>query len=267
MLHKDNQKLMSGLEAIYRDYTVRAYVEPDPLQFLYQYPDPGDREIVGLIAALLAYGRVCQILKSVSWVLAVMGPSPREYVMIAGDREMASDFEGFRHRFNTGSHIRALLLGIRLNLDRYGSLNQAFVQGYSSRDDTILPALSRFVRSLKLGGDTGYLTADPMLNSACKRNHLFLRWMVRSDAVDPGGWTGIPPSRLLVPLDTHMHAVGTMLGFTLRKQADLRTVMEVTAGFRTVCAEDPVRYDFRLTRYGIRKEMDPMDLKARLCRG
>ncbi|HPA44771.1 MAG TPA: DUF2400 family protein, partial [bacterium] len=58
-----------ALEYLYAKYNRRKFVHPDPLEFLYAYPDPLDREIVGLIASCLAYGRVRQILNSVSWVL------------------------------------------------------------------------------------------------------------------------------------------------------------------------------------------------------
>jgi uncharacterized protein (TIGR02757 family) len=80
--------------------------------------------------------------------------------------------------------------------------------------------------------------------------------MVRRDDVDPGGWHCVVPSDLIVPLDTHMHTVGRRLGFTHRRQADLRTALEVTAGFRKICPEDPVRYDFSLTRLGIHPNLD-----------
>jgi hypothetical protein len=69
----------NALEALYKRYNRRAFVHPDPLEFLYDYPAVEDREIVGLIAASLAYGRVAQILKSVSSVLARM-PSPARFV-------------------------------------------------------------------------------------------------------------------------------------------------------------------------------------------
>ena len=54
-----------------------------------------------------------------------------------------------------------------------------------------------------------------------------------------------------MPLDTHMHRICRKLGFTERKPADLRTAVEVTEAFRRICPEDPVRYDFALTRLGI----------------
>ena len=93
-----------------------------------------------------------------------------------------------------------------------------------------------------------------------KRLNLFLRWMVRRDEVDPGGWDRVSPSQLMIPLDIHMHRISRKLGFTERKQADIRTVIEVTDAFRKISPEDPAKYDFVLTRFGIREEMDPNDL-------
>lgn len=53
-----------------------------------------------------------------------------------------------------------------------------------------------------------------------------------------------------------------MLGLTRRKQADLRTALEITEAFGTFSPEDPVRYDFVLTRFGIRHDMDRAGLPA-----
>ena len=75
-------------EKIYADYNKRVYVSPDPLQFLYNYDDPRDREVVGLIASSLAYGRVAQILKSVDRVLACLGPAPSEYLRRVNRQEL-----------------------------------------------------------------------------------------------------------------------------------------------------------------------------------
>jgi uncharacterized protein (TIGR02757 family) len=76
--------------------------------------------------------------------------------------------------------------------------------------------------------------------------------MVRKDSVDPGGWDRVSPAKLIVPLDTHMHRICLLLKLTGRKNADMRTAMEITSAFRKIDPEDPVRYDFALTRPGIR---------------
>ncbi len=110
------------------------------------------------------------------------------------------------------------------------------------------------VSSMKmLGSESGHLLPLPSRGSACKRLHLFMRWMVRNDDVDPGGWNMIPSSELIVPVDVHMHRIGIQLGFTSRKAADAKTAKEITEGFRVVSSDDPVKYDFALTREGIQK--------------
>ena len=70
------------------------------------------------------------------------------------------------------------------------------------------------------------------------------------------GWGGVSRSQLIVPLDTHLHRISLALGLTRRKQAGLRTAIEVTNAFRTLESNDPVRYDFALTRLGIRSDTD-----------
>lgn len=64
--------LEETLEHLYEKYNKREFVHPDPLEFLYEYNNLRDREIAGLLASSLAYGRVSQILKSVSNVLEKM---------------------------------------------------------------------------------------------------------------------------------------------------------------------------------------------------
>jgi uncharacterized protein (TIGR02757 family) len=242
------------LDQIYRTYNSRRWVHPDPLEFLYGYRDPLDREIVGLVASSLAYGRVLQILKSVRFVLDKLGTSPRDFLASQNEDDLIEAFRGFKHRFTTDEALVALLLGIRHVVNRFGSLHACFRCGYEDRHDTVLPALSLFVSELsqmcKGGGNA--LLPRPEKGSACKRLHLYLRWMIRRDRVDPGVWKSIPAHKLIVPLDTHMHRMGVHLDLTRRRAADLCTAVEVTKGFQTICPEDPVRYDFALTRIGMR---------------
>jgi hypothetical protein len=40
----------------------------------------------------------------------------------------------------------------------------------------------------------------------------------------------------------------------------LKTAVEITESFRKINPDDPVKYDFSLTRFGIRDELDPDDL-------
>ncbi len=244
-------------EELYMKLNRREFVHPDPLQFLYCYDDLCDREIVALIASSLAYGRVAQILKSVSLVLECM-PSPSLFLKQASPWSIRCMFKDFKHRFTTGEELSSMLLGVKCIIERYGSLHACFTEGLKDDDDTVIPALSAFARELNLlaDGRCKSFLPSPIKGSACKRLHLFLRWMVRRDEVDPGGWDNVPPSKLIVPLDTHMHRICFLLGLTKRRQADMRTAVEITAAFREISPDDPVRYDFALTRLGILKNLD-----------
>lgn len=245
------------LERLYRRYNKRGYVSPDPLQCLYRYPAVQDREIAALIAASLAYGRVAQIIRSVETVLVSMGSSPRAFLLSVTRGRLERSFAGFSHRFTTGPELIAFLSGIAGAVREHGSLNELFISALAHEDEDVRTALPRFVESLR-GGDIGRhssLLPCPAKGSACKRLHLFLRWMVRKDAVDPGGWVDVPRSKLIVPLDTHMARIARGLGLTKRTSPDAMMALEITRAFRSIVPNDPVRYDFTLTRFGIREEM------------
>ncbi|MBF0118481.1 MAG: TIGR02757 family protein [Desulfobacterales bacterium] len=245
-----------NLEELYTTYNKREYVHPDPLEFLYNYPKLEDREVVGLIASSLAYGRVYQILKSVSFVLNKMGDSPFDFIKNTDDEYLNHIFCDFKYRFTKGEHIVSLLISIKEIILDYSSLYDCFVYGINKNDDTIINALKFFSEKLLERNAPKHLIPTPAKGSACKRLNLFLRWMVRFDAVDPGGWDNRLTPKLIVPLDVHMHKISIKLGLTSRKQADMRTAKEITEAFRHFSPSDPVKYDFALTRLGIRKDIN-----------
>lgn len=248
------------LERVYERYNHRSCIGNDPLGFVLRYQEAGDREVVGLLAAALAFGRVEQIARSVSAVLALLR-APAARVDSTSREELGQLLRGFRHRFVSGDDLADLLEGIRVVRKRWGSLNACFVDGCYApalrSGGDVVTAMSSFVHALgAVREGSNYLLPEPDRGSACKRLHLFLRWMVRRDEVDPGSWEGVRPSDLLVPLDTHMHRICGMLGLARRKQADGRTAREVTDAFRRVAPLDPVRFDFALTRVGMGGHLD-----------
>ncbi len=242
-----------ALEELYFRFNRREWVHPDPVEFLYAHEDPRDREIVGIVASSLAYGRVAQIHGSVTAVVERMGPAPSRFLRDTSPSGLRRRFRHFRHRFTDGDQLASLLINVQRMIAQFGSLEKGFASGMSEGDVDVLPALAAFAERLGAGseGDGSMFLPSPRKGSACKRFHLFLRWMARRDEVDPGGWDGISPSMLIVPLDTHMHRIGAMLGFTARRRADACSALEITGHFRRITPEDPVKYDFALTRSGI----------------
>ena len=260
------------LEAIYAEYTRREFVPPDPLETLYDYPDVRDREIVALLAAALAYGQVKSIVGSLRRLLPRLGCSPAEFLDGASPRDLARATAGLGHRWTRPPHLAGLLRAMQSMRVSAGSLEAGLARHLAPGAPTVEDALARWTDDLRAGAggvDIDHLVADPRRGSSCKRLHLFLRWMVRQDAVDPGGWTALRPAQLLVPVDVHMHRIGRVLRFTRRAQPGGRAVQEITAGFRRCCPVDPVRYDFALTRLGIRERVtgSAAALRRRLAGG
>jgi uncharacterized protein (TIGR02757 family) len=255
MKQRKGNSLREILERLYKRFNRREYVNPDPLEFVSDFNNLHDREVAGIVASSLAFGNVKQIIGSVDSVLSVMGQSPADFLDGSTPRRIESSFVGFKHRWITGRDMALMLLGLRRVMKKYGSLEKCFGAGVSESDKDVVPALTRFVDEIVgAGGDFRMsLLPSPCRKSACKRLNLFLRWMVRTDNVDPGGWKCVPASMLLVPLDTHIHRLSLLLGLTSRRQKGLETAREITNALREISPEDPVKYDFALTRLGIRR--------------
>lgn len=241
------------LEEVYLRLNRPEFIHPDPLEFVWRYRSGADREIAGLIAACLAYGNVTQILKSVEKVLSPMGTSPAAWLKAAAPAGIKKTFASFKHRFTTGAELAVFLLNIKHALESHGSLEKLFLKGYDKDEATVENAIYKFVDNFNALGCAPSLTPCPEHKSSFKRVNLYLRWMVRKDSVDPGAWTGISPSKLLIPLDTHMRQVSMGMGITKRKDTSMKTAAEITAYFRKIEPSDPVKYDFSLTRAGIRR--------------
>jgi uncharacterized protein (TIGR02757 family) len=248
------------LDKLYSKYNHRNLIKPDPLQFVYRYDKPSDREIVALLAADLAYGRVEQIQKSLVNLLGRMGKSPYEFVKAFGKAERKK-LNGFKHRFTTDRDISDLLMLLKKVLNQYNSIEEFFIQGCNPGDGNIVGGLSNFCNSLvnmyasehdgRASRGLKYLLVNPANGSACKRLNLFLRWMVRDDDVDTGLWKRVDKAKLIVPIDVHMGRLCRILGFYNSKGVSLSTAIKITQCFAEIEPADPVKYDFALSRIGI----------------
>ena len=248
------------LEELYSRYNHRNLIKPDPLQFVYQYVGQADMEIAGLLSAVLAYGRVEQIGKSLTRLFNLIGKSPFVFVKNFG-KTQRKQLQNFKYRFTTGDDISDLLALLKKILVENDSIEKFFLRGYSKTDKNIIPALSKFCDSLsdmyaaehngRTNSGLKYLLASPSLGSVCKRLNLFLRWMVRDDDVDTGLWWSIDKSKLIVPVDVHMSRLCRILGFYDHKTVSLKTAIKITESFAEVEPGDPVKYDFALSRIGI----------------
>jgi uncharacterized protein (TIGR02757 family) len=254
-------ELRRRLDELYRQYDHRL-LDPDPLQLVRVQPTAADREVAGLVASGLAFGNVVQIKRSIAAVLAMLGPRPAEAVETLDPREAARRLRGFRHRWLDGRDVACLLAFARQMRASHGSIEAFFAEGLSDDDPDVGPALVSFTeRALKLDHEglyrgrrvparagVRYFFPSPTGGSACKRLNLYLRWMVRRDGVDLGVWRRPAPRQLVLPLDTHTHAIARRLRFTRYRSPGWAMAVDITRRLRRFDPEDPVKYDFALYR-------------------
>jgi uncharacterized protein (TIGR02757 family) len=187
-----------------------------------------------------------------------MGPSPAAFVLGFDPRRDARAFEGFWYRFNRPRDLTAFCVAARDLLLRHGTLEKVFLTGDPDPQAPIGPALERFARAFleadlrevfprgRLSRGYRHLFPRPSVGGPCKRLHLFLRWMVRRESPDFGLWTGVSPSRLLIPVDTHVENIARSIGLTRRKSRTWRMAEEITRRLAEIDPADPVKYDFAL---------------------
>ncbi len=265
------------LDELYRQYDHR-FVDPDPLQFVRDLSRPDDREVVGLLAAVLAYGNVRQIKRSIATVVDWLGPRPARAVARLDPVRAAAALSAFKHRFNTGRDVACLLFYMRQMQEGWGSVEGFFAAGHSVASPDVEEGLVSFTeRSLALdhGGLYGrrvlpkkagvrFFFPSPRAGSACKRLNLYLRWMVRRDGVDLGVWNCVSPAQLVIPLDAHVLTIGRRLRLTRYRSAGWAMARDITDRLRRLDAADPVKYDFAFHRMGLwKKEDELLSLGAR----
>jgi uncharacterized protein (TIGR02757 family) len=237
----------------------------DPVHLVRRFASPADREIAGFCAAALAFGRVGSVLQSIEALLRVMGPSPAEYVRRFDPARDTAPLTPLVHRWIRGVDLAALILILQRMLRESGSIERFFAEGDDPAAPDIGAALEVFSRRAmetdlrpvyrKVPKRPGvcYFFPRPSAGSACKRLNLFLRWMVRTDAIDLGVWTAVAPARLVVPLDTHVIRLGRCLRLTRYASPGWKMAAEITASLRAIEPRDPVRYDYSLCHIGMMK--------------
>jgi uncharacterized protein (TIGR02757 family) len=188
-----------------------------------------------------------------------MGAAPATFLRSFDPARDGGAIRPLVHRWVRGDDLIALLWVLREVVNRHGSLERAIAPAIETSDDDVSAGLEAFAaearaidlrpaydRRVPTRPGVHYFFTRPSSGSACKRMNLFLRWMVRKDAVDPGGWTSIPARQLIVPLDTHTIRVGKCLKLTRRASPGWKMAADITKALRVLDPDDPVRYDFAL---------------------
>ncbi len=251
----------AALRRVEKRYSSTERRDKDPVSVVHEFTDPLDQELVALVAACLAFGNAKTIIAKVREVVSRLDGKPARVAEHAEGVHAA--MRGFRHRVFLGEDVARLVVGARSLQQARGTLGRAFEAMLAENDDDLRRALAAFVREVRTRGEFPsvsvrrgplHILPDPEAGSAVKRLVLFLRWMIRPrDGVDLGLWN-VDPRRLVVPVDTHVHRIGTNLGFTRERTASWRAAVEITQALAAYAPSDPVRFDFPLCHMGMAED-------------
>jgi len=258
------------LNKFYRGYNFKDRLKHDPIEFPHRYSNTEDIEVAGFIASCFAYGKIELFKPIIEKILRPAGKHPADFFMDFTLKKVGIDsfrdekyFNTISYRFSKEKDVLCLVYMLSKVLKRWGSLKNLFYYYYRPEHKDIGHALGSFVNSF-LDTDTSpvygrnirphgltHFFPSPKKGSACKRMNLFLRWMVRTRDIDFGVWDKIPPSKLIIPLDTHIAKISRCLGLTKRVTSGWKTAREITESLKKLDPHDPLKYDFALCHHGI----------------
>lgn len=250
MKQQDLKDFLNEKVALYNN---PSFIEADPIQIPHQFSKKEDIEIAGFLTATISWGNRKMIIQNASKMMELLEHSPYDFVMNHQENDLKS-FENFVHRTFNSFDLQQFIKSLKHIYQNYEGLENVLSIKDTSRNYQI--AIHHFKQlffEIPNHIRTQKHISDPLKNSAAKRIHMFLRWMVRNDnaGVDFGIWKTHNPANLSCPLDVHSGNVARKLGILKRAQNDWKALSELDKKLRKLDKNDPVKYDFALFGLGV----------------
>jgi uncharacterized protein (TIGR02757 family) len=253
-----HSELKELLDAAYLQYAQSEFIAHDPIQIPHAYAMKQDREIMGFFAAILAWGQRKTIINKCKELGEMMDQQPLEFVKNHSQSDSRL-LQKFVHRTFNGEDLMAILKVLQDFYLTHNSLEFAFFPTKDDSPQAVEVGLNRFRKLFESAGllpRTLKHIAAPKNKSACKRLNMYLRWMVRRDAVDFGIWTNIQASQLICPLDVHVLNIAKQLKLLKTDKSDWQTALMLTKKLQKFNPSDPIRYDLALFGLGVSKAFE-----------
>ncbi|MDR3696038.1 TIGR02757 family protein [Mucilaginibacter sp.] len=251
------ENIKAFLDSKVIQYNNPGFIKNDPVSIPHLFTKQQDIEIMGLWAAVLAWGQRVTIINKCHELVKLMDGAPYDFIMNHEEADLKKLLQ-FKHRTFNDVDTLYFISFFRHHYSKYESLESAFLppnplKGELAVEQSLNYFRSYFISLVDFPHRTKKHISSPSQKSTCKRLNMFLRWMVRKDdcGVDFGIWSHIKPSELIIPCDLHVDRVARKLNLITRKQTDWQTAVELTERLREFDPVDPVKYDFALFALGI----------------
>lgn len=243
-------------------YETSAFSASDPCRILTRYSEQADIEAGAFIAAMLAFGRREHFLPKTEMIMATADKSGGIAAWLKSRAYkcdftppascVPADYEKKFYRFYSYGDFITLFDALADILNESPTLGAYFECAYKAAC-TAQNAQNIPLAPIITSAFAGCRVVPRGKNSAGKRIHMFLRWMVRRNSpVDLGLWTWYDPACLVIPLDTHVVRQAIRFGLIPPKSGGtLKTALALTAILKHIWQDDPCKGDFALYGLGI----------------
>lgn len=283
-----SQKTAALLKTLADKYEKASFMDADPSRFLRRYSKPRDQELAAFVVSQLSFGQREQFIAKLDamfdaadgWALSsgnggkpkTRGASFADWLTGGGYKKFFPKSQKKFYRFFSYADMAALCGRLAQIVEERGSLGAAVRARYGQEGatknegaaaplglTTVPPELRLVSALISLFPGVKCVSQNP--KGACKKLHMFLRWMVRRGSpVDLGLWEWANPADLLIPLDTHVLQESARLGLIApNATASAKTAIELTQKMAQVFPGDPTRADFALFGLGVDQNLGQND--------
>lgn len=255
-----SEELILHLKNLAEKFEIPSFMDQDPSQFLNFYKNREDIEAGSFIAAMLSFGNRKQFIPKIQQIFTLAEDSICQWLASEKFKEDFKSPDGNNskkfYRFYSYDDMIIFFTELSRIIREYGSLGEYCKNQLEkkSAENQKNKSDSRLELSFLLTAAFPNSSIVPKgKNSANKRIHMFLRWMVRKNSpVDKGLWTWWPQENLLIPLDTHVLQEAKKMGL-LEENASgsIKTALNLTDKLKIIWPEDPAKADFALFGLGV----------------
>lgn len=238
------------LEEKYKD---AYYINTDPLKYVYLFQNEQDKEIIALIVALFAYGNIKAMFRFLDHLILFLSPSPYKRLIEFNEKMELNLY----YRFQDRQDIKYIFLVFKeiLKYKDHYIFKNLFYKEPKNKEINVYEYIDIFINNINKIIPKKYLTNGIKhyfclrnQNSILKRYCLFFRWMVRNDFPDFGIYSFINTNQLVYPIDTHIHNFCLQNNIIKSKTLTRKVALEITNYFKQFDPQDPLKFDFFITR-------------------
>ena len=250
-------ELKSKLISLANKYEVASFCNDDPSQFLHWYKkNTTDIELASFIAAMLAFGSRLQFIPKIRQILQTADKASGSISawLITGTykKDFPTGTNKF-YRFYSYNDMHIFFDELASLIKNHNSLGNCFHEQWKKSQQVPHQQKASHLADIISQSFAKSRIVPKGKNSANKRLHMFLRWMVRQNsAVDLGLWAWYSQANLLIPLDIHVMQEAQKLRLLPSKAtASRKTAIELTSLMNEIFPGDPARADYALFGLGV----------------